>query len=40
MSGVDSVAFTIFVVLFLLVTGVGFAAARWRRAENLLHLNE
>jgi SSS family solute:Na+ symporter len=39
-SGVDSVAFTIFVILFLLVTGVGFAAARWRRAENLLHLNE
>jgi solute:Na+ symporter, SSS family len=40
MSGVNAVAFTIVVVLFLLVTGVGFAAARWRRAENMLHLNE
>src|SRR5215472_15320402 len=40
MSNVNAVSFTIFVVLFLLVTGVGFAAARWRRAEDLLHLNE
>jgi hypothetical protein len=32
MSGVNTVAFTIFIVLFLLVTAVGFAAARWRRA--------
>jgi solute:Na+ symporter, SSS family len=32
--------FTIVVVFFVLVTGVGFAAARWRRAENVLHLNE
>jgi SSS family solute:Na+ symporter len=40
MSGVNAVAFTIFAVLFVLVTGVGFAAARWRRAESMLHLNE
>jgi SSS family solute:Na+ symporter len=40
MSGVNAVSFTILVVLFLLVTGVGFAASRWRRAENMLHLNE
>jgi SSS family solute:Na+ symporter len=40
MSGVNTVAFTILLVLFLLVTGVGFAASRWRRAENMLHLNE
>ncbi len=40
MSGVNSVSFAVFVVLFVLVTGVGFAAARWRRAEDLLHLNE
>jgi solute:Na+ symporter, SSS family len=40
MSGVNTVAFTIFVVLFVLVTCIGFAAARWRRAEDLLHLNE
>jgi SSS family solute:Na+ symporter len=40
MRGVNTVAFTIFVVLFVLVTCIGFAAARWRRAEDLLHLNE
>src|SRR5437868_11831029 len=40
MSNVNAVTFTIVVVLFLVVTGVGFAAARWRRAEDLLHLNE
>jgi solute:Na+ symporter, SSS family len=37
---INAVAFSIFVVLFLIVTLVGFTAARWRRAENLLHLNE
>src|SRR6266481_464137 len=37
---INAVAFSIFVVLFAVVTLVGFAAARWRRAENLLHLNE
>jgi SSS family solute:Na+ symporter len=37
MSGV---AVGIFVFLFLLVTVVGFAAARWRRAENLASLDE
>src|SRR5438309_11561607 len=40
MSNVNAVTFTIFIVLFLVVTGVGFAAARWRRAEDILHLNE
>ena len=40
MSNVNAVTFTIVVVLFLVVTGVGFAAARWRRAEDMLHLNE
>jgi SSS family solute:Na+ symporter len=40
MSHVNATTFTIVVVLFLLVTGVGFAAARWRRAEDMLHLNE
>jgi SSS family solute:Na+ symporter len=40
MSHVNAVTFAIVVVLFLLVTGVGFAAARWRRAEDMLHLNE
>jgi solute:Na+ symporter, SSS family len=37
---VNAVSFTILVVLFVVVTFVGFAAARWRRTENLLHLNE
>jgi len=40
MSNVDATAFTIFVALFLLVTLIGFAAARWRRAEDMAHLNE
>jgi solute:Na+ symporter, SSS family len=40
MSGVSGVAFGIFVFFFLLVTVLGFAAARWRRAESLDHLDE
>jgi solute:Na+ symporter, SSS family len=32
-------AIVIFCVLFVFVTGVGFAAMRWRKA-NLGHLNE
>jgi solute:Na+ symporter, SSS family len=39
-SHVNATTFTIVVVLFLVVTGVGFTAARWRRAEDMLHLNE
>ncbi len=39
MSG-NAVALTIVIVMFVIVTGVGFAAARWRRAEDKLHLNE
>ena len=40
MSNVNTVVFTIVLVLFVVVTVVGFGAARWRRAENMLHLNE
>ena len=40
MSNVNTVVFTIVLVLFVIVTLVGFGAARWRRAENMLHLNE
>ncbi|MGD0062942.1 MAG: sodium:solute symporter [Streptosporangiaceae bacterium] len=40
MSHVNAITFTIVVILFLVVTGVGFAAARWRRAEDMMHLNE
>src|SRR5438270_5867648 len=39
MSG-NAVAFTIVIIMFVVVTLVGFAAARWRRAEDKLHLNE
>jgi solute:Na+ symporter, SSS family len=39
-SNVNAVTFTIVIVLFLLVTLIGFAAARWRRAEDMMHLNE
>jgi SSS family solute:Na+ symporter len=39
-DGINVVELTIVVVLFLLVTVLGFAASRWRRAENLMHLDE
>ena len=37
---VDSVALGVFAGLFALVTVLGFAAVRWRRAESLAHLDE
>jgi SSS family solute:Na+ symporter len=40
MSDVSAVAFSVFIFFFLLVTILGFAAARWRRAESLDHLDE
>jgi solute:Na+ symporter, SSS family len=40
MSHVNSTTFTIVVALFVVVTGAGFAAARWRRAEDMMHLDE
>ena len=40
MSHVNAVAFTIVLVCFLLVTVAGFAAARWRPAEDLLNLHQ
>jgi SSS family solute:Na+ symporter len=39
-SNVNVTTFTIVVVLFVIVTGVGFAAARWRRTGSLMHLDE
>jgi SSS family solute:Na+ symporter len=39
-SYVNWVTFTIVLALFGVVTLVGFAAARWRRAENMMHLHE
>jgi SSS family solute:Na+ symporter len=40
MSHVNAVAFTIVVVSFLVVTLIGFAAARWHPAEDLKQLSE
>jgi SSS family solute:Na+ symporter len=39
-SHVNAVTLIIVVLLFLLVTVTGFAAARWRRTEDMMHLNE
>jgi SSS family solute:Na+ symporter len=40
MSHINTVAFTILLVSFLVVTVAGFAAARWRPAEDLLSLQQ
>jgi SSS family solute:Na+ symporter len=40
MDGINVVELTIVVILFLLVTVLGFMASRWRRAESLMHLDE
>jgi SSS family solute:Na+ symporter len=40
MGKINAVELTIVVLLFLLVTVMGFAAARWRRAQSLMHLDE
>src|SRR3954466_8998182 len=37
---IDSVSLTVFCILFALVTVVGFAAVRWRRADSLGHIDE
>ncbi|WP_329183011.1 monocarboxylate uptake permease MctP [Actinacidiphila glaucinigra] len=39
-DGVNGVALAVFIFFFLAVTVVGFLAARWRRAEDALHLDE
>jgi solute:Na+ symporter, SSS family len=39
-DGINVVELVIVVVLFALVTVMGFVAARWRRAEDLMHLDE
>ncbi|MGH3497616.1 MAG: monocarboxylate uptake permease MctP [Nocardioidaceae bacterium] len=40
MSGVDGVALAVFIALFLVVTVMGFLAARWQRAPHLDSLDE
>jgi SSS family solute:Na+ symporter len=37
---VDAITFSVFIFLFLVVTVLGFAAARWRRAKALDNLDE
>jgi SSS family solute:Na+ symporter len=39
-DGVNGVALAVFLFFFILVTGMGFVAARWKRAENLENLDE
>jgi SSS family solute:Na+ symporter len=39
-DNVDGVELTVFIVLFVLVSAMGFGAARWRRADDLAHLDE
>jgi len=40
MDNVDIPALAIFVFFFVLVTGMGFVAARWRKPDTLAHLDE
>lgn len=40
LTNVDSAAFAVFLALFVLVTGMGFVASRWRKPETLAHLDE
>ncbi len=40
LAAVEGVQLAIFIFLFAVVTGLGFVASRWRRAESLDHLDE
>ncbi len=40
MKDVNGVALTIVILIFVLVTGIGFYAARWRRGESMASLEE
>jgi solute:Na+ symporter, SSS family len=40
MDGINVVELIVVLVLFVLVTVMGFAASRWRRADDLMHLDE
>src|SRR5215213_350492 len=39
-DNVNAVELTVFTILFVVVTVLGFVAARWRRADTLDHLDE
>lgn len=40
MHGVNTTELAVFTVLFVLVSGLGFVAARWRRPATMAHLDE
>ncbi|MEV4615415.1 monocarboxylate uptake permease MctP [Kitasatospora sp. NPDC049258] len=40
MKDLNTVALTVFLLFFALVTVMGFLASRWRKADNALHLDE
>jgi len=40
LGAIEGVQLTVFAVLFLAVSGLGFFASRWRRAKSLDHLDE
>src|SRR5689334_6243037 len=40
LTDVDTPALAVFVAFFVLVTGMGFVASRWRKPETLAHLDE
>jgi len=40
MDNVNGVELAIFIIFFVLVTVMGFMAARWRRGDTLMHLDE
>ncbi len=40
MEGINTVELAVFTAFFVIVTALGFGAARWRRADNLMHLDE
>src|SRR6195952_2750352 len=40
MSGINAVELTIVIILFVVVTVMGFAASRWQGGKDLMHLDE
>jgi SSS family solute:Na+ symporter len=40
MNGINAVELTIVIILFLVVTVMGFAASRWQGGKDLMHLDE
>ena len=40
MRGINAVELTIVIILFLVVTVMGFTASRWQGGKDLMHLDE